>query len=100
MNHSTKDAIEQLAFESNQDKGRIDALSFIARLILDGMKMQDKEAYQSLKTACLEYSHQHVICLGEIGESDIEDQAQAFAEEIEHLFCEIDEEWEEANQFR
>ncbi|ELB2105347.1 hypothetical protein QNZ87_004547 [Vibrio parahaemolyticus] len=80
-------SIEQLQFELNDTKGRLDALSFMARIILDSVKLQDEEAYQALKTACLTYSHDHLATLGEIGEDDIEEQAQSFAEEIENLFC-------------
>ncbi|WP_422530546.1 hypothetical protein [Vibrio harveyi] len=58
----------------------------MARIILDSVKLQDEEAYQALKMACLTYSQDHLAALGEIGEDDIEEQAQAFAEEIENLF--------------
>ncbi|EHH1079240.1 hypothetical protein J7I01_004976 [Vibrio parahaemolyticus] len=87
MHLSPKESIEQLQFELNDTNGRLDALSFIARVFLDCIKAQDKDAYLELKTVCLAYSQQHLICLGEIGEGDIEEQAQAFAEEIENLFC-------------
>ncbi|HHP0472987.1 hypothetical protein LC147_23565 [Vibrio harveyi] len=81
-----QESIEQLQFELNDTKGRLDALSFMARIILDSVKLQDEEAYQALKMACLTYSQDHLAALGEIGEDDIEEQAQAFAEEIENLF--------------
>lgn len=86
MHLPPQESIEQLQFELNDTKGRLDALSFMARIILDSVKLQDEEAYQALKTACLTYSHDHLATLGEIGEDDIEEQAQAFAEEIENLF--------------
>ncbi len=78
---------KQLQLELNDTKGRLDALSFMARVILDSVKIQDEEAYQALKMACLTYSQDHLNTLGEIGKEDIEEQAQAFAEEIENLFC-------------
>ncbi|HFQ5547766.1 TPA: hypothetical protein ACGUOU_004584 [Vibrio vulnificus] len=87
MHISPQESIEQLQFELNDTKGRLDALSFMARIILDSVKLQDEEAYQALKMACLTYSQDHLAALGEIGEDDIEEQAQAFAEEIENLFC-------------
>ncbi|MCR9907721.1 hypothetical protein NB545_09630 [Vibrio campbellii] len=87
MHLPPQESIEQLQFELNDTKGRLDALSFMARIILDSVKLQDEEAYQALKTACLTYSHDHLATLGEIGEDDIEEQAQSFAEEIENLFC-------------
>ncbi len=86
MHLPPQESIEQLQFELNDTKGRLDALSFMARIILDSVKLQDEEAYQALKTACLTYSHDHLATLGEIGEDDIEEQAQAFTEEIENLF--------------
>ncbi|WP_180805842.1 hypothetical protein [Vibrio parahaemolyticus] len=87
MHLPPQESIEQLQFELNDTKGRLDALSFMARIILDSVKLQDEEVYLALKTACLTYSHDHLATLGEIGEDDIEKQAQAFAEEIENLFC-------------
>ena len=87
MHLSYQETIEQLHFELNDTKGRLDALSFVAHIILDSVKLQDEEAYLALKTACLTYSQEQLVCLGEIGEDDIEEQAQAFAEEIENLFC-------------
>lgn len=87
MHLPPQESIEQLQFELNDTKGRLDTLSFMARIILDSVKLQDEEAYQALKTACLTYSHDHLATLGEIGEDDIEEQAQSFAEEIENLFC-------------
>ncbi len=86
MQLTTKESITQLQLELNDTQGRLDALSFMARIILDSVKLQDKEAYQALKTACLTYSQDHLATLGEIGEEDIEEQAQAFTEEIENLF--------------
>ncbi|MGR5160070.1 hypothetical protein [Vibrio owensii] len=76
-----------MQFELNDTKGRLDALSFMVRIILDSVKLQDEEAYQALKTACLTCSYDHLTILEEIGEDDVEEQAQAFAEEIESLFC-------------
>ncbi len=70
-------------------------MSFIARVILDSLKVQDKNAYLELKTACLAYSQQHLICLAELGEEEIEEQAQAFAEEIDNLFCDEGDLFEE-----
>ena len=72
MHLPPQESIEQLQFELNDTKGRLDALSFMARIILDSVKLQDEEAYQALKTACLTYSHDHLATLGEIGEDDIE----------------------------
>ncbi|MBE3902236.1 hypothetical protein HJ158_24540 [Vibrio parahaemolyticus] len=95
MRLSPKESIKQLQSESNYTNGRLDALSFIARIILDSLKVQDKAAYLELKTACLAYSQQHLICLAEIGEEDIEEQAQAFAEEIDNLFCDEGDLFEE-----
>ncbi len=86
MSLTTKESITQLQMELNDTQGQLDTLSFMARIILDSVKLQDKEAYQALKTACLTYSQEHLATLGEIGEEDIEEQAQAFTEEIENLF--------------
>ncbi len=76
MHISPQESIEQLQFELNDTKGRLDTLSFMARIILDSVKLQDEEAYQALKMACLTYSQDHLAALGEIGEDDIEEQAQ------------------------
>ena len=64
---SPKESIEQLEYELNDTKGRLDALSFMARIILDSLKIQDKEAYQALKESCLHYAKEHLVCLGDIG---------------------------------
>ncbi|MCR9655967.1 hypothetical protein NB537_14370 [Vibrio parahaemolyticus] len=95
MHISPKESIKQLQSDSNYTNGRLDALSFMARVVLDSLKVQDKAAYLELKTACLAYSQQHLICLAEIGEEDIEEQAQAFAEEIDNLFCDEGDLFEE-----
>ncbi|MET2850120.1 hypothetical protein ABXV23_25745 [Vibrio owensii] len=85
MHLTPQESIEQLQFELNDTKGRLDALSFMARMILDSVKLQDEEAYQALKTACLTYNHDHLATLGEIGEDDIEKQAQALQKKLANV---------------
>ena len=45
MHLPPQEAIEQLQFELNDTKGRLDALSFMARIILDSVKLQDEEDF-------------------------------------------------------
>ncbi|HIF6163626.1 hypothetical protein [Vibrio parahaemolyticus] len=49
----------------------------MARIILDSVKLQDEEAYQALKMACLTYSQDYLATLREIGEEDL------FGEELQ-----------------
>ncbi|KFK66624.1 hypothetical protein JS85_24990 [Vibrio vulnificus] len=62
MHISPQESIEQLQFELNDTKGRLDTLSFMARIILDSVKLQDEEAYQALKMASLTYSQDPPSC--------------------------------------
>jgi len=92
MQYTVRDALKQLEFESNDQKGRLEALSFIVQVMLDKMKHDELGAYQELKRLCLDSSQYSRETMMEIGEKDIEEQAQAFVEEIENIFSDSDDE--------
>ncbi|KFK54619.1 hypothetical protein JS83_25375 [Vibrio vulnificus] len=71
MHISPQESIEQLQFELNDTKGRLDTLSFMARIIFDSVKLQDEDAFQALQMACLTYSQDLLAALVEIGYDDI-----------------------------
>ncbi|MFA0053646.1 hypothetical protein [Vibrio echinoideorum] len=92
MQYTIKDVVEQLEFESNDQKGRLEALSFIMQVMLDRVKHDDIGAYQDIKRLCLDSGRYSRETLMKIGEKDIEEQAQAFVEEIENIFSDSDDE--------
>ncbi|MFA0175368.1 hypothetical protein AB4472_09415 [Vibrio lentus] len=91
MQYTIKDVVEQLEFESNDQKGRLEALSFIMQVMLDRVKHDDIGAYQDIKRLCLDSGRYSRETMMEIGEKDIEEQAQAFVEEIENIFSDSDD---------
>ena len=91
MQYTIKDVVEQLEFESNDQKGRLEALSFIMQVMLDRVKHDDIGAYQDIKRLCLDSDRYSRETMMEIGEKNIEEQAQAFVEEIENIFSDSDD---------
>ncbi|WP_299142877.1 hypothetical protein [uncultured Vibrio sp.] len=91
MQYTIKDAVKQLAFESNDQKGRLDALSFILQVMLDKVKHDDMGAYQDIKRLCLDSGRYSRETMMGIGDKDIEEQVQAFVDEIENIFSDSDD---------
>jgi len=91
MEHRIENSLDKLEVESNEHRGRLDALNMLAKIFLEGLKEQNQAGYDDLKEMCMAIATENVAAAESVEEQDLEEQAQAFYQEIDMLFADMDE---------
>jgi hypothetical protein len=72
--------------EDLEEQGKVEAIEMVLREVILSMKKNNRPQYNEIKESCKENAHQMVVCMGEIGEDDIEIKAHAYAQQVISLF--------------